>query len=86
MKWRNTRLDSDRKLFIEANENVRQVIVSKETILKEKLSSWTVKEVYRIIPSLLNTKSSHLPLYDSASRLANQTFFLFCRKDKKNLR
>ena len=69
--WRKTRLESDRKLFIEAHENVCRVItVTKEKFLKDKLGSCTVKEVYRIIHSLLNKKSSHLPLCDSASRLA----------------
>ena len=83
-KWRKTRLDSDRKLFVEANENVCQVInVAKENFLKEKLGSCTVKEVYHIVHSLLNKKSSHLPLYDSAFRLANQFSLFFVEKIRK---
>ena len=57
--------------------------VTKETYLKDKLGSCTVKEVYRIIHSLLNRKSSHLPLYDSASRLADQFSSFFVGKIRK---
>ena len=51
--------------------------------MKDKLGSCTVKEVYRIIHSLLNKKSSHLPLYDSASRLADQFSSFFVGKIRK---
>ena len=83
-KWRKTRLDSDRTLFKKANRNVCQIIdTAKEDFLKDKLGSCSVKEVYQIIHSLLNKKLNQLPLYDSASRLANQFSSFFVNKIKR---
>ena len=83
-KWRKTRLDSDRKAFINASMDVCRVIHdAKEKFLKDKLGSCPIKEVYHIIHSLLNKNSILLPLYDSASRLAGQFSLFFVEKIKK---
>ena len=48
-KWRKTRRDSDRRLFIKANNHVCDVIQSaKEDYFKEKLSNSTVKDVFAV--------------------------------------
>ena len=83
-KWRKTRLDSDRKLFLEQNDHVNKVIsVAKMDYFQEKLSSCNSKEVYRIIYSLLNKKSGHLPIHDSASFLSSQFSLFFVEKIRK---
>ena len=83
-KWRKTRSDSDRTLYKEANKNVCHIIdTAKEDFLKDKLGSCSVKEVYEIIHSLLNKRLNQLPLYDSASRLANQFSSFFVNKIKR---
>ena len=60
-KWRKSRRDSDRRLFIKANNHVCDVIQSaKEDYFKEKLSTSTVKDVFAVIQVLLNRKTDHL--------------------------
>ena len=83
-KWRKTRLDSDRRLFIKANNHVCDVVQSaKEDYFKEKLSTSTVKDVFATIQFLLNRKTNHLPIHDSAQLLSSQFSSFFVDKIKK---
>ena len=77
-KWRKTRLDSDRRLFIKANNHVCNVIQSpKEDYFKEKLSTSTVNDVFATIHVLLNRMTDHLPNMTRHNYLA-PNFLLFC--------
>ena len=83
-KWRKTRLDSDRRLFIKANAHVCDVIQSaKEEYFKEKLRTSTVKDVFAIIQFLLNRKTDHLPTHFSAQLLSSQFSSFFVEKIEK---
>ena len=80
-KWRKTRSELDRELYLIERRNVNDLTMSaKQAFFKDKLSTCSAKDVYRTINSLLNKNVQHLPYYDSAAELANKFSSYFVTK------
>ena len=80
-RWRKSRSTHHRELYIESKKSVTDLsIESKKAFFHDRLSTCDSKEVYRIINTLLNNSTHHLPNCDSYALLSNQFSHFFQTK------
>ncbi|XP_063968256.1 uncharacterized protein LOC135157233 [Lytechinus pictus] len=70
-RWRKAKSDANYRLYIEAQQNVVDVVVSaKKDYYRNKLSSCNTKDMYKTVNELLNASSNVLPVSPSSPDLA----------------
>nr|XP_054761009.1 uncharacterized protein LOC129267313 [Lytechinus pictus] len=83
-RWRKAKSDANYKLYIEAQRNEVDVVVSaKKDYYRNKFSSCNTKDMYKTVNELLNASSNVLPVSSSSSDLAESFSDHFASKVSK---
>ena len=83
-RWRKTKSNIDRRLYIEAQRTVCDVVVSaKKDYYRDRLSSCNTKDMYKTVNELLNVSSNVLPVCTNSSDLAEDFSDYFVSKVSK---